>query len=118
MALLKKKKSERMVLGRQVIIRTTEFSQKAVRGSLVYTNITYQLEEGRKLFKSNIEQLVICKKEGGNPNAGATDESERAGRGVCTPCLWGSPIMGRWLGDVGWPSKAFSFKIRDSAKPE
>lgn len=61
MALLKKKKSECMVSGKQVIIRTTEFSQKAVRGSPVYTNITYQLEEGRKLFKSNIEQLVICK---------------------------------------------------------
>lgn len=71
MALLKKKKSESMVPDKQVIIRTTEFSQKAVRGSPVYTTITYQLEEGRKRFKSNTEQLVMCKKEGGNPNAGS-----------------------------------------------
>lgn len=41
MALLKKKRSESKVQGKQVIIRTTEVSQKAVRGSQVYMNITY-----------------------------------------------------------------------------
>lgn len=29
-----------------------------------------------------------------------------------------NPNTGWWLGDVGWPSEAFSFKVRDSAKPE
>lgn len=41
MALLKKKGSESMVQGIQVIIRATEASQKAVRGSQVHVNITY-----------------------------------------------------------------------------
>lgn len=50
-------------------------------------------------------------------DAGATDE-RASWEGCLHAVSLGSPNMGWWLGDIGWPSKAFSFKIRDSAKPE